>query len=50
MDHGVQYPLIESRGGAYERGDAIHLLDGLQEYLNEWQAGEEVSVEEDLAG
>lgn len=41
MDHGVQHPLIESRSVAYERGGAIHLLDGLQEYLNDWQAGEE---------
>jgi hypothetical protein len=42
-DHSVQYPLLESRSVAYEREGAIHLLGGLHEYMDEWQAdgGEE---------
>ena len=38
-DHSVQYPLIETRTVAYEREGVIHLVAGLQEFLEEWEAG-----------
>ena len=41
-DPSVQYPLVETNTVAYERAGAIHLLNGVQEHLDEWQAGKSV--------
>jgi hypothetical protein len=41
-DHSVQNPLVETNTVAYERAGAIHLLNGVQEHLDEWQAGKSV--------